>query len=132
MISSIPITSHCLHCNKLVKGRVDKKFCDAWCRNAYHNRLNSTFTSPLLRTINSILKRNRRILGTLLPAEKEITRASKKRLLELGFNFRYLTHQLTTQKGRTYFFCYEYGYLPLENDFYLIVTKNKQRDSEIV
>ena len=27
----------CLSCGKLLKGRVDKKFCDDYCRNNYNN-----------------------------------------------------------------------------------------------
>ncbi|MGN6493327.1 MAG: hypothetical protein ACTHLE_15105 [Agriterribacter sp.] len=109
---------------------MDKKFCDSWCRNAYHNKLNSNYTSPLVRTINSILKRNRKILGTLLSAERGTARISKKRLLDMGFNFGYLTHQVITKKGQTYVFCYEYGYLLLESDFYLIVARTQKRDLE--
>ena len=26
--------AYCLYCGKPVKGRIDKKFCDDWCRNA--------------------------------------------------------------------------------------------------
>ncbi|MGN6438699.1 MAG: hypothetical protein ACTHMM_19305 [Agriterribacter sp.] len=130
MRSSISLVLHCLYCEKLIKGRMGKKFCDDWCRNAYHNKLNSEFTSPLIRTINSILKRNRKILGLLLPAGKETAHASKKKLQDMGFNFGYFTHQVITKKGQTYVFCYEYGYLLLESDFYLIVARNKKRDLE--
>lgn len=117
--------THCLNCHKPVKGRVDKKFCDDWCRNAFNNKLNSAIATPLVRNINGILKRNRRILQSVIPLEKDTTRVSKRRLLEMGFNFDYLTHMFTTQKGQVYFFCYEYGYLPLENDIYLVVIRNK-------
>jgi len=27
----------CLACGKILKGRVDKKFCDDYCRNNYNN-----------------------------------------------------------------------------------------------
>ncbi|MBX2921123.1 MAG: DUF2116 family Zn-ribbon domain-containing protein [Chitinophagaceae bacterium] len=122
---------HCLHCDKPIKGRVDKKFCDDWCRNAYNNKLNSVTSTPVVRNINSILKRNRRILKSVLSPEKETARISKRRLIETGFNFDYLTHLVTTPKGQVYLFCYEYGYLPLENDFYLIVARNRYREESI-
>jgi len=27
----------CLHCDHVLKGRTDKKFCDDYCRNTYNN-----------------------------------------------------------------------------------------------
>lgn len=116
---------NCLNCNKPVKGRVDKKFCDDWCRNAYHNKVNSATATPVVKTINGILKRNRRILQSVIPAEKDTIRVSKSKLTELGFNFGYFTHLFTTQKEQVYFFCYEYGYLLLENNFYLVVIRKR-------
>lgn len=32
------VQAHCLQCGAPIHGRPDKKFCDAGCRNAYHNR----------------------------------------------------------------------------------------------
>ncbi len=56
---------NCLACERPIKGRTDKKFCDDSCRNNYNNRLNSDAT-PLIRNINNILRKNRRILLDLL------------------------------------------------------------------
>ena len=52
----------------------------------------------------------------------------KNKLNEKGFNYTYFTNIYKTQKGSVYYYCYEYGYLSLEHDFYLIVcnTKNDQ------
>ena len=30
-------------------------------------------------------------------------------------------------KGNIYYFCYDYGYLPLEHDWYLVVKNSKQQ-----
>lgn len=113
----------CLDCLKPLKGRIDKKFCDDYCRNAYNNRLNSD-QNNYVRNINNILRKNRRILESILP-EEGIKKSPRKLLTEQGFNFKYHTHQYTNKKGDTYFFCYEYGILPLENEWVLIV-KRKQ------
>lgn len=51
----------CLACDKPLKGRLDKKFCDDYCRNNYNNRLNSD-QSNYVRNVNNILRKNRRIL----------------------------------------------------------------------
>ena len=117
----------CLECNKTLKGRADKKFCDDLCRNSYNNKLSSD-TSAYVRNINNILRRNRKILEEMLPAAEEMTKVTKSRLLEKGFQFKYLTHTYANKKGSIYHFCYEYGYLLLESDWILIV---KRKDAEV-
>jgi hypothetical protein len=107
-----------------LRGRSDKKFCDDYCRNNYNNQLNA-ITHNHVRNINNALGKNRRILEELFPAEEGMCRVSKEKLLHQGFSFKYITHIYTTKKGSTYFFCYDFGYLPLENDWYLLV-KNKK------
>lgn len=114
----------CLQCGKLLRGRTDKKFCDDNCRNSYNNQLKAT-TNNYVRNVNNALAKNRRILENLLPADKEKLTVPKEKMIREGFNFKYFTHQLTTQKGATYFYCYDHGYLPLENDWHLIVRKRK-------
>jgi hypothetical protein len=39
-----------------------------------------------------------------------------------GFDFRYHTHLFQTQKGNTYTFCYDFGYLLLPEGKVLIVN----------
>lgn len=111
----------CLECQNPIRGRADKRFCDDACRNAYNNRLNSS-QNNIIRQINGILRKNRKILQEFLSDEK-MTKVSQDRLLKSGFDFGYLTHYLNTSKGQQYVFVYEYGYLPLDNNQYLIVKK---------
>lgn len=113
----------CLDCGEAVKGRSDKKFCDDHCRNSYNNQLNSDATN-LVRNINNILRRNRRILSDLVPDGK-IT-VHREKLIARGFNFSYYTHVYTTQKGTKYYFCYELGYLPLDKDMYALVKRREE------
>src|SRR5258708_32600415 len=115
----------CLTCSKPIKGRTDKKFCDDYCRNNYNNQLKSN-TINLVRNINNALGKNRRILENFFGKE-DIIKTTKNRLLEKGFQFKYTTHTYTNKKGNVYFFCYDIGYLPLENDWYLLV---KQKEEE--
>jgi len=117
--------STCLTCHKPVKGRTDKKFCDDYCRNAFNNHLKSA-TNNLVRNINNALGKNRRILESFFKKEEEIAKTTKNKLLEKGFLFKYFTHTYTNKKGNIYFFCYDYGYLPLENDWYLLVKRKKE------
>lgn len=114
----------CLHCGAPLKGRTDKKFCDDQCRNAFNNQLNSD-SNNYVRNVNNILRRNRRILEELNITGKE--KVHKNKLAERGFNFNYFTNTLVTQAGKTYFFCYEHGYLPLEADWYILVIKRDDK-----
>ncbi len=115
-------TKTCLQCGKPMHGRSDKKFCNDYCRNNYNNQLKA-HANNYVRNVNNALNRNRRILESILPPDKEKITVQKEKLLHQGFSFKYFTYLLTTQKGATYFYCYDYGYLPLESDWYLIVRK---------
>jgi hypothetical protein len=115
----------CLNCDKPVKGRTDKKFCDDYCRNNYNNQLKSN-TINLVRNINNALGKNRRILENLFIAGEEMAKTTKNKLLQKGFQFKYITHTYTNKKGNIYFFCYDIGYLPLEGDWYLLVKRKEE------
>jgi hypothetical protein len=113
--------------DKPLKGRIDKKFCDDYCRNNYNNQQKAKSShSNYVRNINNALLKNRKILESILPNDEETAKANKDKLLRLGFQFKYFTHLYTTKTGKTYFYCYEYGYLPLENDWYLIVKRKEE------
>lgn len=124
MLETAAIKRECLACGKTLHGRADKKFCNDYCRNAYNNSQKATTTTPLVRNINNALLKNRRILEASLGTE-DMQKLPKEKLLQQGFQFRFMTHTYTNKKGNTYFFCYEYGYLPLENDWYLVVKRKE-------
>jgi hypothetical protein len=93
------------------------------CRNAFNNKINSD-SNNYVRNINNTLRRNRRILEESLEGEK--TTVPKQKLVDRGFNFSYYTNQNTTRNNHTYKFCYEYGYLGLDNDVILIVKRKSE------
>mgnify|MGYP002475738728 CR=1 FL=1 len=113
--------SKCLSCGKPLSGRIDKKYCSDYCRSTYNNRLNSDATK-LVRNINNRLKKNYRILKSINTDQKTTTTRSK--LLEKGFNFTYFTSLYTTKSGKVYYFVYDQGYLPLNDDYYALVKRN--------
>ena len=117
-------TRFCITCDKPVKGRTDKKFCDDYCRNNYNNQLNAC-NNNLVRNINNALGRNRRILESMIPLHEEMGKVSKQQLADNGFQFKYMTHTYVNRNGSHYLFCYDYGYLPLENDMYLVVKRKE-------
>jgi len=116
----------CPECNEEFVGRTDKKFCSDQCRNTFNNRQNSDQTN-LVRNINNVLRKNRRILRELNPNDK--TKVHKSKLIEKGFDFKLFTSIYTTKKGTVYYFCYEHGYLPIENDYYFLVIKQFGKES---
>ncbi len=113
---------YCLECGAKLFGREDKKFCNDQCRNSYNNKLNRD-DNAVMTTINRKLRKNRRILKKLNPNGKAKVRRNE--LEKDGFNFKYFTHVYKTKEGKVYYFCYEYGYLPLENGYFALVL-NKE------
>jgi hypothetical protein len=81
--------------------------------------MNSDVTAEM-RNINNILRKNRRILESVVHEDGK-GKISKTKLIDKGFNFKYFTQTHTTQKGSTYKLCYDYGYLPIENDFIMVI-----------
>ncbi len=112
----------CLSCNGHLRGRADKKFCNDHCRNTYNNQLNSD-SNKQVRTINHSLRKNRRILESLLHPGRQIIKTSRQQLYAKGFSFLYFTHAHTNKKGSLYHFCYEYGYRVVDADKAIIVKK---------
>ena len=110
----------CLECGEEIKGRIDKKFCSDQCRNAYNNRQNSDVNN-YVRNINNTLRKNRRILKAFNPNGK--AKINRDELVKHDFNFNYFTNIYTTKTGKTYYFCYEQGYLQIEENFFMLVIK---------
>lgn len=116
----------CRVCDKLLTGRKHQKFCGGECRTHYHNQISLNGNkSPYVRNINHALLRNRQILASVIPAGEEYARISKEKLEKLRFNFKYQTHIHESKEGRVFFYCYDCGYLPLENDWYLLVKRKE-------
>ncbi len=115
----------CRECGEKLKGRSDKLFCSDQCRNSYNNKLKSG-GGNYIRNVNNLLRKNRKVLEELLSSKGN--RSSREKMLGMGFNFGFYTNTYVNPKGATYFFCYEYGYLPLEKDVYLLVKwKEKEK-----
>ncbi len=111
---------YCVDCGTPLNGRSDKRFCDDYCRNHYNNKMKSG-SNNLIRNINNALKKNRNILAGILNEEEDTAKVSREKLLGSGFLFKYGTHSYTNKKGNVYIYCYDYGYLKLEQDIILVV-----------
>ncbi|HBW85193.1 MAG: hypothetical protein ACKO2O_00455 [Crocinitomicaceae bacterium] len=111
---------NCQECGHKLRGRKDQKFCSDSCRNSFNNKKNEDANASV-RRINAILRKNRRILAAMNPNGKITVDGIS--LAEMGFNFHYFTNIYKTQKGAQYYFCYDYGYIKMENDQYMLVQK---------
>lgn len=115
----------CLECGEILMGRADKKFCNDQCRSAHYQRNNASSDS-LIRSVNSQLKRNYNILKNLNKDGK--TKVRRSTLIKEGFIFGLITGFYTTKENKTYYFVYDQGYLPIENDYFVLVV-NKDSES---
>jgi len=112
----------CIQCGEKIIGRIDKKFCDAQCRNSYNNKIKRKNEKQIIE-INRILRRNRKILKQFNPEGKTTVR--KEYLDKLKFDFKFHTHTFTTGHGNTYKFCYEYGYLEVEEGLKVLIINEQ-------
>ena len=115
---------HCLYCGEVLRGRADKKYCSAECRNGFHNH-HASRNDAFMREVNKSLRKNRRILAELAPEGK--ANVHEDRLVDRGFSFKYHTHVRRTKEGREYRFCYEYGYLEFKPRWYVLVRRDADR-----
>ena len=116
----------CLECGTPIKGRADKKFCSDTCRNAYNNR-EARDTTNLVRNTNRILSKNRRILAAMNPTGK--TKTTRDIMIGKGFNFDHFTSIYETKKGGRYYFCYDQGYIFLDQQSIALVKKLEDLNS---
>lgn len=115
-------TKTCPVCGQSVKGRQDKLFCSAKCRNAqyYEKRQDN---EAFYFTVDKQLKTNRKLLKRY--NRDGFTTLRQERLSKEGFDPAYFTHYWKNQKGQVYLFCYEFGFLALKEngkEKYLLVT----------
>lgn len=111
---------YCKECREEIRGRKDKQFCSDYCRAQNFNNRNADI-SNFMRRVNYTIRRNRSILSGLNPKGKAKTH--KLKLIDAGLNFDYFTNVYRTQQGKVYYFCYDQGYVELENDYYALVVK---------
>jgi hypothetical protein len=113
----------CKNCDNDLQGRVDKIFCDAYCKSNYHYKVNRDSDSKFYKMVNDQLKLNRRLLKSYNREGKTIIRIEV--LLSKGFNPKYFTHYWKNSKGDIYLFVYEFGFLKRNENGtkkYILVT----------
>lgn len=104
----------CPNCNELIVGRIDKVFCNSYCKSNYHYESNKGQEPTVFQKIDKQLKLNRRLLSSYNQSGKSTIR--KEKLLEAGFNPKYFTHYWKNSSGKIYLFCYDIGFLELKEN----------------
>jgi len=102
----------CKNCNEPLEGRTDKKFCSEYCKSSFHYEKDKEKEQSMYKKIDKHLKLNRRILKEYNRAGKSTVR--KAVLMELGFKPEFFTHYWKNKEGQVYLFCYEYGFLSIQ------------------
>lgn len=104
----------CLDCGARILGRSDKKFCSDQCRNNFNNRLNRD-SNNYVRNVHALLRRNRKVLYDLYCEGHR--RIHRDALFAMGYNFSFFTHQVETNEGIRWLFCFEYGFRYIDSDY---------------
>ncbi len=100
---------YCLACKQELQGRADKKFCDPYCKSAWHYRKMQEGKSSFYARVDKQLKTNRRLLKSYNKSGKATVRANT--LIQQGFNPDFFTHYWKNKNADVYLFVYEFGFL---------------------
>ena len=101
----------CPNCQEPIEGRIDKIFCNNYCKSNYHYEVRKNKAATTFSKIDDQLRLNRKLLKHFNQAGKSTIR--KEKLMEAGFNPKFFTHYWKNQRGQVYFFCYDVGFLEL-------------------
>ncbi len=110
MIFRIP-TRRCQDCGSMLKGRMDKKFCNDVCRVRQHRKIH--VHAKTVKSVERVLIRNRSLLVTL-KEKGRATMTGEGRFVWLrrqGFDFNFHTHVQPLDDGRLAIMCFEEGYI---------------------
>jgi len=112
----------CTVCNKIIKGRSDKKFCSKRCNNDYQKQKRQTQVTQEVKVINNILLKNRNILDGLAQQNKtKKFMVYRIVLVQLGFDFKYITRFYLNSKNKVYHYVYDYAWMEFSSQEVMIV-----------
>lgn len=107
----------CLSCDAVLFGRIDKKYCDYNCRNAYHNEKGRK-SSGIMRSVNRKLYRNYSILEEL--KVHAIKRINLQVLHTMGFDESYNTAYFNDRVDGAVRFIYDQAYQQIGAELVLL------------
>lgn len=122
---------NCFNCGEVLVGRVDKKFCDSYCKSAFHYKEKQKNENKFYRRVESQIKLNRRLLKEFNKSGKSTVRSDL--LLNKGFSPDFFTHYWKNKKGEVYLFVYEFGFLRVKQngrDKFVLVRWQEYMDNK--
>jgi len=111
----------CLNCGLPVFGRADKKYCDDYCRNDFHNSQAVT-NSKLTRSSHKKLRRNYEILTGVI--DDGVCEIAKDELLVYGFNTKAMTELDLREDGTMLYGIYDIQYFEKANRMIEVYRKS--------
>ncbi len=101
----------CPVCDNEIKGRAGKIFCSSKCKSIdqYEKR---QVEDAFFIQVDKQLKVNRKVLKKYNRSGFSTLR--KEQLEKEGFDSNFFTHYWRNNKGQVYLFCYDYGFLEVE------------------
>jgi hypothetical protein len=116
----------CLHCETLLHGRSDKKFCSLACKNEHHAQTRRQ-TKDAVAEIDGYLHRNREILALLMgDSRKEIM--DRMVLVRAKFRWEYMTGIYKNKQGKWYHLVYDYAWMEFTDQQIMLVRKGKKEE----
>lgn len=112
----------CKMCNNPIKGRSDKVFCSADCKNEYHIKLRQT-TYYATHKIDLILHRNRSILLEIMGKNSLQKKIHRMILDQKKFNYSYITGIHINNQGKTVNHVYDFSWIIFSDEEILIRRK---------
>ena len=117
-------TKNCSFCGTNLLGRVDKKYCNDYCRTASHNQKKSE-NNQQIKLVDTALKRNRKILADVFERLGQQPGAIlERKIQELGFVFHFHTHTIQLKNVKEGVCCYDYGYVRTKQGELAIIKLN--------
>lgn len=113
---------NCLQCGKALLGRMDKRYCDDYCRTMYNNQ--HAANNDAIRIVNRLLRHNRGVIERILGPERKDIHISPIHLVNQGYHFNYHTH-VYAEQGQEYVCCYDYGFCRLAEDRLILFRQSE-------
>jgi hypothetical protein len=101
----------CPTCGEEVIGRSDKVYCSKKCASTSHYE-HHVANDQFFIHVDKQLKVNRKILKKY--NRSGFTTLRKEQLVKEGFDPNFFTHYWKNKKGQVYLFCYDYGFLEVD------------------
>lgn len=123
-IEAAVVSKPCAFCQKPVRGRSDKRFCNDQCRNSL-NSLKNAPANATIRSITNVLKKNRRVLEQL-SGSGNTAPIPKREMVNRGFQLEYCTQYIPQASGNPVICCFDFAYQVTANGKCRIINPKKQ------